>query len=107
MGSVTAWLSVLLLTESPVPSPLPEEPPIDPSRVTPGILGFLSFMFLVVAVFLLYRSMRKQMSKVDPHLPEGPGDKERAEDARLTEEAEVRGEEQARDDTDGAPETRG
>ena len=107
MGSVTAWLSVLLLTESPVPSPLPEEPPIDPSRVTPGILGFLSFMFLVVAVFLLYRSMRKQMSKVDPNLPEGPGDKERAEDARLTEEAEARGEEQARDDTDGSTETRG
>ncbi|MFM8773518.1 MAG: hypothetical protein ACKOFP_06710 [Actinomycetota bacterium] len=86
-------LGVLLLTESPVPSPLPEEPPIDPSRVTPGILGLVSFLFLVVAVALLYRSMRKQMAKVDPNLPEGPGDKERAEDARLTEEAEKRGQE--------------
>ncbi|MFM7599408.1 MAG: hypothetical protein ACKO70_13745 [Actinomycetota bacterium] len=93
MGFVNYLLGVLLLTESPVPSPLPEEPPIDPSRVTPGILGLVSFLFLVVAVALLYRSMRKQMAKVDPNLPEGPGDKERAEDARLTEEAEKRGQE--------------
>ena len=92
MGIVNALYGVLVLTESPVPSPLPEEPPIDPSRITPGFLGLASFLFLVVAVFLLYRSMRKQMSKVDPNLPEGPGDKERAEDERLTEEAEKRGE---------------
>ncbi|MBM3688627.1 MAG: hypothetical protein FJW80_03040 [Actinobacteria bacterium] len=93
MGLVSHLLGVLLLTESPVPSPLPEDPPIDPSRVTPGILGLVSFLFLVVAVTLLYRSMRKQMAKVDPNLPEGPADKERAEDARLTEEARKRGRE--------------
>ena len=93
MGSMIHFLaSVLLLTETPDPSPLPEEPPIDPSRVTPGLLGLVSFLFLVVAVVLLYRSMRKQMKKVDPALTQGPGDRERAEDARLTEEAEKRGE---------------
>ncbi|TEX50277.1 MAG: hypothetical protein B7C55_11550 [Actinomycetales bacterium mxb001] len=92
--------SLLLLTQTPVPSPLPDEPPIDPSRITPGLLGLASFLFLIVAVVLLYRSMRKQMSKVDPDLPEGPGDRERAEDARLTEEAEKRGE------ADDAPENR-
>lgn len=84
-------LGALLLEESPLPSPLPTEPPIDPSRVTPGLLGFISFAFLVVAIVLLYRSMRKQISRVDPDLPNGPGDAERAMDARLTEQAEERG----------------
>lgn len=91
MSGVTSLLAVLLLEESPLPSPLPEEPPIDPSRVTPGLLALISFLFLVIATVLLYRSMRKQIAKVDPHLPEGPGDAERAADERFTEEAEERG----------------
>lgn len=91
MGGVTALLSVLLLEESPLPSPLPEEPPIDPSRVTPGLLALISFVFLIIAIVLLYRSMRKQIARVDPNLPEGPGDAERAADERFTEEAEERG----------------
>ena len=96
MGVVTslALAAVLRLADTPSPSPSPVEPPIDPERVTPGILGLVSFLFLVIAVFLLYKSMRKQMSKVDPNLPMGPGDEERAEDAQLTAEAERRGEEQ-------------
>ena len=40
---------------------------------------------------LLYRSMRKQMSRVNPDLPRGPGDRERAADEQMTEEAEERG----------------
>ena len=88
MAGVTSFLAVLLLEESPLPSPLPEEPPIDPSLVTPGLLGLISFVFLVVAMVLLYRSMRKQMSKVDPTLPQGPGDAERAADENFTEEAD-------------------
>ncbi|MFM1965422.1 MAG: hypothetical protein RL134_1147 [Actinomycetota bacterium] len=91
MVDVTSLLAALLLEESPLPSPLPEEPPIDPSRVTPGLLALVSFVFLVVAIVLLYRSMRKQIGKVDPNLPDGPGDAERAADARYTEEAEERG----------------
>ena len=91
MVDVTTLLASLLLEESPLPSPLPEEPPIDPSRVTPGMLGLISFIFLVIAIVLLYRSMRKQMAKVDPHLPLGPGDAERAADEHFTEEAEERG----------------
>lgn len=87
MDSVMTVLSAIWF-DSADPSPLPEQPPIDPSRVTPGLLGFLSFIFLVVAVFLLYRSLRKQMAKVDPNLPAGPGDRERAYDAQLTEQAE-------------------
>ena len=91
MVDVTTFLAALVLEESPVPSPLPEEPPIDPSLVTPGLLGLISFLFLVIAIVLLYRSMRNQMAKVDPNLPEGPGDAERAADAHYTEEAEERG----------------
>ena len=97
MGLVTGALllsAVLRLEESPSPSPNPGEPPIDPSRVTPGLLGLVSILFLGIAVILLYRSMRKQMGKVDPNLPMGPGDEERAEDAHYTEEAEKRGEEE-------------
>jgi hypothetical protein len=89
-------LAALLLEESPLPSPLPAEPPIDPSRVTPGLLALISVVFLVIAIVLLYRSMRKQIAKVDPSLPAGPGDAERAEDAQLTEEAEERGADEQR-----------
>lgn len=92
MDVVMSLLNVILWAESADPSPLPEEPPIDPSRVTPGLLGFLSFAFLVIAVVLLYRSLRKQMNKVDPNLPAGPGDREREYDAELTEQAEEAGE---------------
>ena len=107
MVDVTTFLAALLLEESPLPSPLPEEPPIDPSLVTPGLLGLISFLFLVVAIVLLYRSMRKQMAKVDPNLPDGPGDAERAADAHLTEEAEERGEQEDGTGTSGGPGTPG
>ena len=100
-------LAVLLLEESPLPSPLPEEPPIDPSRVTPGLLALISFPFLVIAIVLLYRSMRKQIARVDPNLPEGPGDAERAADAHYTEEAEQRGEQEDATDAPGTPGTPG
>ena len=60
-----------------IPSPLPEEPPIDPNLISPGLLGLAAFVFLIVAVFLLFRSMRKQLSKVNPDLPEaGPTEPE-------------------------------
>lgn len=60
----TVWASI--------PSPLPEEPPIDPALVSPGLLGLAAFLFLVIAVALLYRSMRNQMKKVNPDLPNEP-----------------------------------
>ncbi len=50
-------------------SPLPDEPPIDPSRITPGLLGLVTFVFLIVAVAFLYRSMRKQMNRIATNLP--------------------------------------
>lgn len=88
MNSALTWL---LSTASPSPSPTP--PPIDPSRVTPGLLGFLSFVFLIVAAFLLYKSMSKQLKKVDPSLPEGPSGQRRRADDQAIEDAERRGDE--------------
>lgn len=48
-------------TPSPVATSVPE---IDPNRVTPGIWGFLSFVFLIIACVFLYYSMRKQLKRV-------------------------------------------
>ena len=38
---------------------------IDESKVTPGTLGFLIVVALGVALWLLIRSMNKQMNKID------------------------------------------
>lgn len=46
------------------------------SSVGPGLLGFLVVIFLLVALFVLYRSMRKQIRRVDFDA-EGGTDEER------------------------------
>lgn len=46
------------------------------SGIGPGLYGFLVVVFLVLALVLLYRSMRKQIRKVDFD-PEGASDTER------------------------------
>lgn len=48
----------------------------DDSGIGPGLYGFLVLVFLIVALFVLYRSMRKQIRKVDFD-PEGTTDAER------------------------------
>jgi hypothetical protein len=64
-------------------------------------------LFVVVlgfAMWLLWKSMSKQFTKINPDLPDGPDDRERAMDRRLTEEAIERGKaEAAADRTDDAP----
>ena len=50
---------------TPTPTPVPTDLAIDPNRVTPGLFGFLAFVFLILAVVVLYFSMRKQLSKVN------------------------------------------
>ena len=52
----------------------------DPSTVGPGTAAFVTFLFLVVAGVLLFRSMRKQMGKVD--FPEDPAPQDLAPDRR-------------------------
>jgi len=50
------------LSQSTPTSPLPGES--DATWLGPGLLGFLSLVFLAVAVFFIYRSMNKQLGRV-------------------------------------------
>ena len=52
----------------------------------------LFVLVLLVVMFFLWRSMSKQMKKIDPSLPDGPDDREQARDRALTREAVERGE---------------
>lgn len=38
---------------------------IDPSQMTPGAGGLVAFLFLLIAGFFLFRSLKKQLSRVD------------------------------------------
>ncbi len=38
---------------------------IDPSQMTPGAGGLVAFLFLVVAAIFLFRSLKKQLNRVD------------------------------------------
>lgn len=58
----------------------------------------LFVLVLGVAMFFLWRSMSKQMRRIDPTLPDGPDDREQAADRALTEEAVERGAEADQDD---------
>lgn len=64
------WL-VVVAEETPV------EP--DPSLVTPGLLGLGMVLFLGFAVYLLVKSMNRQLAKVD--LPDDPRPEANASDS--------------------------
>ena len=38
---------------------------IDPTKITPGAGGLVVFLALLIAGFFLYRSLRKQLNRVD------------------------------------------
>ncbi|MFN8126223.1 MAG: hypothetical protein U0R64_06930 [Candidatus Nanopelagicales bacterium] len=52
------------------------EPPVDPDRyvdpgiVGPGLVGFILFVALGVATYFLWRSMNKQLDRID--IPDDP-----------------------------------
>ena len=50
------------LSQSTPTSPLPGEN--DATWLGPGLLGFLSLVFLAVAVVVIYRSLNKQLKRV-------------------------------------------
>jgi hypothetical protein len=58
----------------------------------------LFVLILLGVMYLLWRSMSKQMKKIDPSLPNGPDDREQARDRAVTKEAVERGESAAPDD---------
>ena len=47
------------------PSPSGTVTPVDPAIVSPGLLGLASLLFLAVAVFVIWKSMNKQLKRVD------------------------------------------
>ena len=59
----TVWL--LAASVAPSPSPSSTAPAIDPDRVSPGILGLLAVVFLAIAVFVIWKSLNKQLKRVD------------------------------------------
>lgn len=57
-----------------------------------GPIAGLFVLLLGGALFVLFRSMNKQMKRIDESLPMGPQDERQAEDRALTESAIEEGE---------------
>lgn len=70
------------------------------SLVVDGGLRTVGIIVLVlgIAVFLLWKSMNRQIKKINVDLPSGPQDERIAEDEHITDEAVVRGEEERDED---------
>jgi len=63
MSFFTQVHAAVALGVSPSPSPAVVEP--DADRVSPGLYGFLAVVFLGVAIFVIWKSMNKQIKRVD------------------------------------------
>lgn len=57
-----------------------------------GPITALFVILLAVGIFLIYKSMNRQMKKINPELPLGRDDREQAADREATERAIERGE---------------
>ena len=57
-----------------------------------GPIAGLFVLALGIAIFFLWRSMNKQMKRIDPSLPPGRDDREQARDRQRTQDAIERGE---------------
>lgn len=66
-------VSATVIAATPRPTPTGAS---DPSSIGPGSLGFWVVVLLAVALFFLYRSMRKQMKRIEFD-PAGTTDEER------------------------------
>lgn len=60
-----------------------------------GPIALLFVVLLAVGVYLLWRSMTKQLKRIDPQLPDGRSDRLRAADAEATDSAVRTGEQTA------------
>ena len=56
-----------------------------------GPIAGLFILLLGIAVFIIWKSMNRQLKKIDSNLPPGRADRRRMADERYTEEAEARG----------------
>lgn len=70
------------------------------SLVVDGGLQVVGIIVLIlgIAVFLLWKSMNRQIKKINVDLPPGPQDERIAEDEHFTEEAVIHGEEERGED---------
>ncbi len=57
--------TVFVADATPIPEPVPVPEPIDPNRVSPGMLGLLAVLVLAAAAALIYVFLRGSLSKVD------------------------------------------
>jgi len=58
-----------------------------------GPMAGLFVALVAIAIFFIYKSMSRQMKRINPDLPMGRDDREQAADRAITNEAIVRGEE--------------
>lgn len=78
---------------------LPLAKSLDEDKVTPGVLGFIVFAALGIAVWMLMKSMSRQMGKVDfEERPSGSGTEAQGTDATAAED----GDEDGNGDEEGA-----
>ncbi|HEV8023633.1 MAG TPA: hypothetical protein VGP37_01950 [Candidatus Nanopelagicales bacterium] len=70
------------------------------SLVIDGGLQIVGVIVLVlgIVVFLLWKSMNRQIKKINVDLPPGPADERIAEEKHFTEEAVIHGEEERDED---------
>jgi hypothetical protein len=57
-----------------------------------GPITALFVILLAIGIFVIYKSLNRQMKKINPDLPPGPDDEEQAADRLATQEAVERGE---------------
>lgn len=57
-----------------------------------GPITALFVILLAIGIFVIYKSLNRQMRKINPDLPLGRDDREQAADRAATEEAIERGE---------------
>lgn len=74
--SLLSLVVPLLAAAAPSPSPSPVVPP-DAAKVSPGLLGFVSWIFLLAAGYVIWRSMSKQMKRISFPDPEDDRDRRR------------------------------
>ena len=76
MPLLSTVVPLVVAAVTPSPSPSPIGPP-DPDKVSPGLLGLAAWVFLLVAVYVIWRSMTNQMKKISFPDPEDDQDRKR------------------------------
>jgi hypothetical protein len=59
-----------------------------------GPITGLFILLVAIAIFVIWKSMNRQMKRIDPNLPMGRDDREQAADRMYTEEAIAKQQEQ-------------